>query len=397
MTVRELSLRHPLAQPRMASGRMKNAAPTVLRVFVTLLAVIAAVAQVGYLDALAWHRLGLVPPMGAQMRPPFLTLMTAHAVISIVSGMLAVALVLREGPRERAARWLGLALGAWSYLTAYSGVTLLLRDPGGERMLFDAHFLAIEMAGLVGLIRFTALFPRPLTEEPLTAPPTLPPALQPAHAASVWMLRPAAPWIVGGLVLVGLWLLMWVSGAPIGDAGLHPAMDVVRFAAAGLVVLNLRRSWGRVTGEEADRLVWLMAALAVFIGTLLVFIGANVLVAVAEWPDPVLPWRPLLLDLGLLGFLVGLAAAVLYGGALDPAGTVRRIASLSTVATLGFFLAAGLEAFFSGSVLAGFALRTGVGTIIAFAIVLSTHRGLMRAIERALSVLPTPGLAQRAA
>jgi hypothetical protein len=76
---------------------------------------------------------------------------------------------------------------------------------------------------------------------------------------------------------------------------------------------------------------------------------------------------------------------------------VRRVGSFATVATLGLFLAAGLEALFSGTVLAGFSLRTGVGTIIAFAIVLSTSRGLIRALERSFSVLPTPGLARRPA
>jgi len=374
---------------------MKNAAPWALRVLVTLLAVVAAVAQVAYLDALAWHRLGLAPPMSAQMRPPFLTLMTAHAVVSIVSGGLAVALALREGPREGAARGLGLALGAWSYLTAYSGVTLLLRNPGGARDLFDAHFLVVEIAGLVGLIRFTSLFPVPLSETSLEPPPTLPAALRPVHSATVWLLRPAAPWIVGGLVLVGVWLRSWARDAPIGDASLDPVMDVVRFAAAGVVVLNLRRSWGRAAAEGAERLAWLLVALAFLIGTLLVFIGANVLVAVAEWPEPALPWRPLLLDLGLVGFLIGMAMAVLYDGSLEPTGTVRRIASLSTMAALGLFLAAALEALFSGSVLAGFSLRTGVGTIIAFVIVLSTHRGLMRTLERGFSMLPTPDFVQR--
>jgi hypothetical protein len=376
---------------------MKVAAPTALRVFVTLLAAIAAVAQVAYLDALAWHRLGLAPPMGAQMRPPFLTLMTAHAVVSVVSGMLAVALVLHEGPRERAARGLGLALGAWSYLTAYSGVTLLLRDPGGTRALFDGHFLVIEVTGLVGLIRFTSLFPRPLIEQSLAAPPTLPPALGPFHTASVWMLRPVSPWIAGVVVVTGLWVLSAVRGRPIGDAGLDPVMDVVRFVAAGLVVLNLRRSWGRATGEDAERLLWLLASLTFLIGTLLVFIGANVLMAVAGWPEPLLPWRPLLMDVGVVGFLAGLAIAVLYRGPLEPSRVVRRVASFAAVATLGLFLAAGLEALFSGSVLAGFSLRTGVGTTVAFAIVLSTSRGLTRALERGFSSLPSPGLARRPA
>jgi hypothetical protein len=376
---------------------MKSAAPTALRLLVTLLAVVAAVAQVAYLDSLAWHRLGLTPPMGAQMRPPFLTLMTAHAVVSIVSGGLAIALVLHEGPRERAARGLGLALGAWSYLTAYSGVTLLLRSPGGTRAIFDAHFLVVEVAGLVGLIRFASLFPRPLLDQPLPAPPDLPAALRPLHVASVWMLRPVSPWIVGAAVMVGLWILSSVRGTPIGDAGLDPVMDVVRFAGAGLVVLNLRRSWGRATGEDAGGLLWLLASLTFLIGTLLIFIGANVLMAVAEWPDPLVAWRPLLMDVGLVGFLCGLSVAVLYRGSIEPARAVRRIASFTSVATLGLFLAAGLEALFSGSVLAGFSLRTGVGTIVAFAIVLSTSRGLVRALDRGLSMLPTPGLAQRPA
>jgi hypothetical protein len=376
---------------------MKSAAPTALRLFVTLLAVVAAVAQVAYLDALAWHRLGITPPMGAQMRPPFLTLMTAHAVVSIVCGALAVALVLHEGPRERAARGLGLTLGAWSYLTAYSGVTLLLRSPGGTRALFDAHFLIVEVAGLVGLIRFTSLFPRPLIDQSLSAPPNLPAALRPFHVASVWLLRPVSPWIAGAAVMVGLWILSAARDAPIGDAGLDPVMDVVRFAGAGLVVLNLRRSWAHATGEDAGRLLWLLASLTFLIGSLLLFIGANVLMAVAGWPEPLVPWRPLLMDVGLVGFLGGLALAVLYQGSIEPARVVRRIASFATVVTLGLFLAAGLEALFSGSVLAGFSPRTGVGTIIAFATVLSTSRGLVRALERGFSLLPTPGLAQRPA
>jgi hypothetical protein len=119
--------------------------------------------------------------------------------------------------------------------------------------------------------------------------------------------------------------------------------------------------------------------------------------AVAEWPEPLLPWRGLLLDVGLVGFPVGLAMAVLYDGRLEPALAMRRIAAFSTLVTLGLFLAAALEALFTGSVLAGFSLRTGVGTIIAFAVVLSTHRGLLRFLERGFAALPTPGVAERPA
>ncbi len=376
---------------------MKSAPTMALRVLVTLLAVVATVAQVAYLDALSWHRLGLAPAMAAQMRPPFVTLMTAHALVSIACAAIAVTLVLHEGPHERAARGLGLAIGAWSYLTAYSGVTLLLRDPGGARATFDAHFLAVEVVGLVGLIRFTSLFPKPLVRESLPPPEALPVVLRPFHAWSVWMLRQSAPWIAGAVVLGGLWALSLARGRPIANAGLDPVMDLVRFSVAGLVVWNLRRAWSHASGEHRGRLTWLLAALVFLVGALLIVIGGNVLMAVAGWTEPILPWRPLLMDVGLVGFLVGLAMSVLYRGPVDPAQTTRRIASVTTVATLGLFLAAALEALLSETVLAGFALRTGVGTILAFAIVLALHRGLLRGVERTLSSLPTLGMSEHAA
>jgi hypothetical protein len=167
-------------------------------------------------------------------------------------------------------------------------------------------------------------------------------------------------------------------------------MDVVRFAAAGLVVLSLRRAWGRAEGESSERLTWLIAALVFLLGSLLLFIGGNVLMAVAEWPEPVVAWRPLLMDLGLVGFLSGLAMSVLYRGRLDATHTARRIVSVASVGTLGLFLAAGLEALFSGGVMAGFSLRTGVGTILAVAIVLSTCRGLARSVEGAFAQILDP-------
>ena len=369
------------------------AVATTLRVLVTMLAVLAAVSQVAYLDALSWHILGLAAPMTAQMRPPFLTLMTAHAVVSAVAGVLAIALVLNEGRRQSAARGLGLALGAWSYLTAYSGVTLLLRpEAGAWRAMFEAHFLAVEVAGLVGLLRFTALFPRPLTDPQLEPPPTLPTALRPLHAASVWMLGARAPWIVGIAVLASLWGVTSARGLSIADAGLSPLMDVVRFLAAGLVVLNLRRAWSRASAEEMNRLAWLLIGLAFVSGALLLLIGGNVLLAVTAWPEPVMAWRPLLLDLGLVAFLVAVAMGIMYRGEMDAARTARRIGAFATVATLGLFLAAALEELFTGGALGGGTyLRTGVGTLIAFVVVVSTHRGLVRSFERGLAQLMGPG------
>lgn len=368
-------------------------APTALRVLVTLLAALAAVSQVAHLDALSWHILGLAPPMTAQMRPPFLTLMTAHAVVSVVAGVLAIVLVLNEGPRQSAARGLGLALGAWSYLTAYSGVTLLLRpDAGAWRAAFEAHFLAVEVVGLVGLLRFTALFPSPLADRSLEPPPTLPRALHPLHAFSVWLLGARAPWIAGIVVLGSLWGVTAGRGLAVGDAGLSRLMDVVRFMVAGLVVLNLRRSWGRASPEDAGRLAWLFIGLAFVTGALFLLIGGNILLAVTDWREPVMAWRPLLLDLGLVAFLVAVAMGILYRGRIDAAQAARKIGAFATVATLGLFLAAALEALFTGGALGGGDyLRTGVGTLIAFVVLVSTHGALVRSLERGLAHLMGPG------
>ncbi|MEQ1855482.1 MAG: hypothetical protein ABL963_03375 [Longimicrobiales bacterium] len=360
--------------------------PTALRVLVTLLAVLATVAQVAYLDAISWHVLGLASAMTAPLSAPFMTVMTGHAVVSLLAGVLAIALVLHEGPKQAAARGLGLALGAWSYLTAYSGVTLFLRpDTAAWRGIFESHFLAVELVGLIGLLRFTALFPRSLAEQSLEAPDTLPPWLHPVHRASVWMLRPFAPWLAGFLVLAGLLGLTAARGQEIGNAGLSPLMDVVRFAAAGLVVLNLRRSWGRAGPEDIARLGWLLVGLAAITGVLLFLIGGNVLVAVTGWPEPEVAWRPILLDVGLVGFLTAAAMSILYGGPVEAMPTARRLGAAATVGALGLFLAAGLEALFGGTVLGGSSLGTGVGTLVAFVIVVSTHRGLVRSVERILA------------
>jgi hypothetical protein len=365
-----------------------------MRVLVTLLGAAAALGQVTYLDALSWHKLHLTPEMmTARMSGAFLTLLTAHAVVSVVAAGLAIALALHEGRRQTPARSLGLALGAWSYLLAYSGITLLLRPtaPGLSRTLFESHFLLVELLGLVGLIRFTSLFPANLVAEPLSAPDTLPAALRPAYAATVWMLGPSAPWMVAGALAAGLWGLMSLQGAPAADAALSPVMDVFRVAAAGLTVLNLRRSWGRAQGESALRLSWLLVSLASLVGILLLYIGGNVLVGVTEWPEPNVAWRPLLVDIGVLGFLVFLAMSVLYEGEIDPNRLGRRIVAAAAVVTLGLFLAAGLEAVLGGGLLAGLTLRTGVGTVIAFATVVSTHRALIRSCERLLEQIPVPG------
>lgn len=362
---------------------MTPVVPTALRVSVILLAIAGTTGQLAYLDALWWHALGLTSTMVRDVSSSTLMPLTAHAVVGVATAMLSVALVLHDGQRARAARALGAAFGAWGYLMAYSGVTMLFRpDPGIARDVFEAHFLAVEVIGLAGLLRFTSLFPRTLGPDELEPSPTLPPVLMPFHAVAVFMRRPLAPAGAGVGVLVGLWGWTVGSGSSLGNAGLSPIMDVVRFGAVGVVVMNLRRTWSTATEGDRDGLTWLHVSLSVLLGSLALLIGGNVLVAVTGFTEPDVAWRPILLDVGMVGFLAALALSVLARGRVDAAVVVRRVTSFTAVGTLGLFMAAALEALFAGGILAAYSLRPGVGTAFSFAVVLSTYRGIIRVIER---------------
>lgn len=362
--------------------------PTTVRILVILLAVAGVSGHLAYLDALWWHTLGLTATVARDVSTATILLLAAHAVVSIVCSVLAVVLVLDEGLRSDAARSLALAFGSWSYLMAYSGVTMLLRPvaPGIAREIFEAHFLLVEVVGLAALLRFTSIFPRRLGPEDLRPAATLPGAFLPFHRFGILMRGPRAPWAAGVVVLATLWGWTLASGGALSDAGLSPLMDFVRLVAAGLVVANLHRAWRVATEGDRDALMWLAAALAILIGSLAILIGGNVLVAVTGFPEPHVAWRPILLDLGSIGFFLGLAMSVRHDGRRDPARLTRKVTAGTVVVTSGLFLAAVLEGLFTGAIFTSYALRTGIGTAIAFAIVLSTYRTWTRAIERVLPV-----------
>lgn len=363
-------------------------APIIVRIVVILLAVAGISGHVAYLDTLWWHTLGLTSTLARDVGGATAVLLAAHAVVSGVCSVLAVLLVLDEGLRARAARALALAFSSWSYLMAYSGVTMLLRpvSPGTGREIFEAHFLVVEVVGLVALIRFTTIFPRPLTPQELRPSATLPKAFLPFHHLAVFMRRPWAPPATGAVVLVLLPSFTLATGGELSDAGLSPAMDLVRLAAAGLVVMNVHRAWRMSTEGDRDALMWQAAALAILVGSVTVLIGGNVLVAVTGFPEPDVAWRPILLDGGTVGFFVALAMSVVHKGGRDPALLARRAVVTTVVVTCGLFLAAALEALTTGAIFTSYALRPGVGTAIAFAVVLSTSKTAARAIERVLPV-----------
>ncbi len=372
--------------PSPPPSKEASLAALVYRGLTILLAALAVIGQVALLDALYRDGVGLGTISLGAVRPALLSAVVTGAVVSLVSAALAVAMAVRR-PARPGARPMGLALGVWAYLLAYSGIVVLLA-PGATSALrrpFDIHFLVVEALGLAALIRFTAIFPRPLRPEHLQDPATLPAVVASAQRVRIWLLRPAAPWVCALLAVVVAVATNTALGRPIEDTALLPLTDVLRLLALGVVVFNLRRSYLSCPPTERAPMTWVVLGFGLLVGTVGLVLGGNVLSAATGWELPAVNWRPIVLHLGVVGLLWGSAMGVFYVGAADPGPLVRRVAVLSGMATFALFLAAGLEILLSGGVAARFAMPSGTGTLLALVVTALVYGRTRRPLEDFLS------------
>lgn len=359
------------------------------------LAGLALVAQIAYLDALYWNVLGMGTLGSGGARPALLSAVVTGAVVSVLAGILAVTMAFRA-TGERGAYPLAISLGSWAYILSYSGLTVLLGpDPGSVwRVPFEGHFLVIEALGLAGLLRFTASFPRPLQPEDLHDPDALPVGLRSIQHLRRWLLRPAAPWLAGAMACVVAFGVNGAMGRAVPDAAFLTLVDLFRLAALTLVVFNVRRSFLSSSMEGRQAMLWLILGFALLVGAVGLLLGGNVLSAVTGWELPGMNWRPMVLDLGVLGLLWGAAMGVFYRGGMRPGLLVRRVVVRGGMAALALFLAAGLESLLSGPEGARFALPHGVGTAVALVVVAVTYgrtgRPLYAFLERAWADIVPP-------
>ncbi len=353
------------------------------RVLVLSLAALAVVAQLVHLDSLYWNFLGFAGAWAGQTTSSFLTVAVMDAVLTAVSGVVAVVLVFRGDPK-RGAFPLAAVLSTWSYLLAYSAVVTFLRpaNPASSaRMVFEAHFLLIEMVGLGALVRFASTFPRALTRDDLLPPGDVPVVLRPLQYLRRALLSPVNLWLsVFGGVVAALFINEALA-RPAQDAALLPVVDVVRFAALALVVSNFRRSYLLAEPPQRRTLHWLALGFAILVGSLCALIGGNVLLTVTGWTVPVINWRPVVLGVGVIGMIGGCAKAVLTDGSTDPTSLVRRAMILSALTLATLLLAAGFEALLSDAVVARLSLPGGLGTMAAIGVMSIIHTRLRQPLE----------------
>ena len=361
----------------------------VLRIIVPALALAAAAGQLAYLDAVTWHLVTPALSSGADARATVVTAAVAHALLSMAAGVLATLIVFRRPARSPAAGMLALAIGAWSYLLAYPGIVVLLRpDPGAMRLAFETHFLLVETVGLAALLRFTSLFPEPLTLPKVPekgGAARLARFLRPLRAA---LVRPSVAWGAALLLPALLVALTSATDTPVGDAGLHPLMDVFRVAAAAAVVLNLRDAWAKAGVEGRARMGWMLAALSALLASVLLVIGGNILLSATTWPDPSFSWRPVLLDLGVMGFVTGLAATELAPVDTNAVRSARRIVLGTSLLMTVLLSATILEVLLSSGIFGPVALPAGLGAAMAAAGIGSVSGPLLRFYDRLVDQWP---------
>jgi hypothetical protein len=147
-------------------------------------------------------------------------------------------------------------------------------------------------------------------------------------------------------------------------------------------VANLRTSYRLADAGERRRMTWVMVGFSAAAWLILAAVGTGVVVGTLSMPDRIALIVPALFGLAPLLIVLGSAAGVLYGGAIDPALALRRSTVWGFMAAIAVVVFAGLENALSALVedrlhLPGFAGSMVAGALVA-AVLVPVRRPLQR-------------------
>jgi hypothetical protein len=261
------------------------------------------------------------------------------------------------------------------------------------------------LLAMAAFVRFSALFPRPLTAE------RLPPArrwraLRSVRAAT---LRPLPVW--GSVVVVALALkylpdLVAAFALPEGPAATLPPVFVATlvltgalFVLYGLVALiagtrNLRASYRIAAAQERDRILWVVTGFTAACWMVLGAVGVLAAVALTDLnPNVIALVIPLGIVLAPLVLVVCATIGILYSGALDPAIALQRSTVWGAIGASGVIAFAGIENALSSLVEGRLGLPGIVGSMIAGAVVTALLIPLRRVVHGWVARRPAAGVA----
>jgi hypothetical protein len=243
--------------------------------------------------------------------------------------------------------------------------------------------IASFLLAAAAFLRFSALFPEPLTAERLPSS-RMPRALHRLRAA---FLRAGPVWGTAmGLYVLQRYLPLVVMRAVGANQENPPAFAQRIFvgamvAAAALLViaalsamtlgmLNLRASYRLARPAERRRMQWVIGGFTVAAWMVLGAAGLIVLIVTTDVGSDVLGAAiQLALVLAPLVLVLGAAVGILYSGAIDPALALRRSTLYAMLGAIAIVAYAGLENGLSNVLEQRLALPGFVGAMLAGAIV----------------------------
>jgi hypothetical protein len=297
--------------------------------------------------AAAWLQIYGFAPVPAALHhasPARRGVVVAWVVLSgggaLASVTLGLALLWRVAPRPDA-RALAAFAGMAAWFFAWGGIARLNGGNQPGSLLHGVVEQSVPVAvlfGLAALLRFSVLFPRPLT-----------PADLPGRARRL-LLDGRVAWggAVGWVALVAA--LAWVDtlvmarhprAAPLLWM-VVPATIALMLATLAVAVANLRLGYALADAEGRRRIFWIVEGFLA--GTGIVVVASAVkLATMVGGSGAGAGWYPLAGFAALFVMVVCLGIAMFGAGAIDPALVVRRTALVGAVGVAMIFLFAGVE------------------------------------------------------
>ncbi len=279
------------------------------------------------------------------------------AGVTVVAGISAavLALMLAWRAASRAdSRALALFLALLSYFLDWSTIGYLEEGRSDVvRVFIDWSIPTSTLFAVAALVRFSALFPLPLTPADVGVGRVAGRASGAWAAFRAWLLRPAAAWGLAAGILTLDAIGFAVSGPLSRALGVRVSLSGVLIpltvglliGALALVVANLRASYAASDAAGRRRLFWVLEG--VFAATIILALASAVKLALmlAGRPAAFGSLYALTSFTGLALLVLCLAIAMFRAGALDPALAIRRTALYGLVGIVMVFLFTGAEQF----------------------------------------------------
>lgn len=324
----------------------------------------------------------------AQLEP----LMIMAVLLGIVAGatVLTTALLLRSAssPEGRA---LAMMLTAIAYAVGAMEMIHKIRQEWGLPWLVDALLdftipLALMIA-VASLLRFTLLFPHPLTPAQLAED-----RLLPGFRTKLLDSRFVWKWVIGiavvaeGAVLATLAVRKHFDLAARGFPFHNLALTAILLVTLAICVANLRAGYRHSQAGGRRRIYWILEGLLAATVILVLASVLKLLQMVSGYHIDFTLWYPLAVLGGILVMIVFLGVAMFYAGALDPRLAIQRTATTGLVGVAMVLILAVAQEFAQELLVSILGLSDRMGGMVTGGVVALSFEPVQRRVSAFVSV-----------